>query len=87
MRRRNVALRLFGRREQGKSDGLTGVKRQWDRERGSQLRESSARVFNQQRPLLILAAGADVVGSVRCVPVFMVGLLCFYTEGEGVTNV
>jgi hypothetical protein len=32
------------------------------------LRVSSGRVFNQQRPLLISAAGVAEVGSVRCVP-------------------
>jgi len=35
------------------------------------LRESSGRVFYQQRPLLISAAGVAEVGSIRCVPVFM----------------
>ena len=35
------------------------------------MRESSGRVFNQQRPLLISAAAVSEVGSVRCVPVFI----------------
>lgn len=87
MRRRDVALRLFGRREQGKSAGQTGGKCRGNRERSRQLRESSERVCNQQRPLLISAAGVAEVGSVRCVPVFILCLLCFYTAGEWLANV
>ena len=63
------ALRSFRSHVLVESDRLTGGKCLWDRERNPLLRESSGRVFNQQRSLLIKAAGVDEVGSVRCVPV------------------
>ena len=66
-----MPLRLFRRREQGKGTKETGEKCQGNREKGRTFRIGSERGNNQQRPLLISAAGGDEVGSVRCVPSFI----------------
>ena len=57
----DVGNRGKGRRKQGESAKVTGSKPVIGSERGN----------NQQRPLLISAAGGDEVGSVRCVPSFI----------------
>ena len=65
---RDIPLRLLRRREQGKETLVTGEKCLWNREKTRSLPISSGRGRNQQRPLLISAAGGDYIGSGRCVP-------------------
>ncbi|MBO4720760.1 MAG: hypothetical protein J5658_12920 [Prevotella sp.] len=59
---------MLRRRGQGKETFDTGVKCLCSRDKTPFPRIGSGRGLNQQRPLLISAAGGDYIGSGRCVP-------------------